>query len=445
MLYRKIERLIRNWVISGKEPLLINGARKVGKTYTVRKILKEMGCDYAEFNLLENPTLINLLTKSETGDEVITNLSLFTKKKLIKGKTIIYFDEIQEYSELAPKIDLIVKEGSFRYLFSGCFYGEALQSLRLVSPEDLRIIKMYPMDFEEFLQIYQFGEKQKNILYRCYLEEKPVPESVHLRMMHLFRTYLYVGGMPSVVEAFAKLRDLDVCMKEQKKLLTLYRSSLAEGTRGLKRNYLTEIFRLIPLELNQHNKRFHFSDITKGLRFDRNGKSFHHICQMGIALPVYQISGLDIPLVLSEKRTLFKLFLCDVGLLTASYGTTVKDALLTEEADTCNGAIYENAVAQNLLSFGYDLHYFSSKRYGELDYVIERRGRALPIQIKAGKTYHRHSAVVNIEAVSEGKIKDILIFTEKNVKRGKDVIQYPIYMIMFLAKEYNHIKTGTES
>lgn len=223
MLHRKIEKSIISWIENDTKALLIDGARQVGKTYIIRSVLEKEGCDYVEFNLLKTPEIVSLLEKSETVEDMITNLSLFSKKPFVKEKTYIFFDEIQEFKELATKIKFWVDEGSFRYVFSGSLLGVELKNLKSAPVGYLKTLTMYPMDFEEFLQIYNFTDELKSSLYRSFVERTPVNESVHNRMMQIFNMYLNVGGMPSVVEHFKESRSLEDVISEHNDIILQYK------------------------------------------------------------------------------------------------------------------------------------------------------------------------------------------------------------------------------
>ena len=190
MLHRKIEKEIVNWITNDKKALMIDGARQVGKTYIIRKMLENMNCEYIEFNLLQTPSIADLLAKSETVDDMIANLSLFADKPFRRGQTFLFFDEIQEFKELATKIKFLVDEGSFRYVFSGSLLGVELKNIKSAPVGYLKTLTMYPLDFEEFLQIYNFSDELRESLHRSFVEREPVNESVHARMMSIFNMYL---------------------------------------------------------------------------------------------------------------------------------------------------------------------------------------------------------------------------------------------------------------
>lgn len=435
MLHRKIEEKIIDWIRNSKKALLIDGARQVGKTFIIRKVLEDEGCDYIEFNLLKTPALVNLLDKSDTVDDMIANLSLFADKPFVRGKTFLFFDEIQEFKEVATKIKFWVDEGSFRYVFSGSLLGVELKNIKSAPVGYLTTFTMYPLDFEEFLQIYNFTDDLRSSLCRSFKERKPVNDAVHRRMMQIFNMYLNVGGMPSAVEKFRETRSLEDVIAEHSDIIVQYKKDFTRYESEDKKPYLTQIYNLIPAELNDNNKRFNFSDLKKGLRYSRSEDSFIWLEQAGVALPVYNVAAPAIPLLMNEKSSLFKLFLSDIGMLTTLYGRATKMQLLSDNQDINNGALYENVVAQELKAHGFKLYYYNSKRFGELDFVIEYNGRVLPIEVKSGKNYQRHSALNNVMEISNYSIDEAFILSNYNVEVKGNLVYLPIYMLMFIKDE----------
>ncbi len=432
MLHRKIEDSIISWFRNDKKALLIDGARQVGKTYIIRKVLQELDCEYIEFNLIQSPELIYLLKNSESVEDMITNLSLFTDKAFIKGRTVIFIDEIQEFKEITTKVKFWVEEGSFRYIFSGSLLGVALKNIKSAPVGYLKTMTMYPMDFEEFLQIYNFTNVLKESLQKAFVDRTPVNETVHNRMMQIFNIYLNVGGMPAAVQKFSETRNLEDVITEHWDIAAQYKKDFTKYETEEKHIYLTQIYDLIPAELNRPNKRFIFADMKKGLRYEKSAEDFLWLSNAGVAMPVYNVTEPTIPLKLNENSSLFKLFFADVGMLTTMYGKSTKLQLLTENPTVNFGAVYENAAAQELKAHGFSLYYYNSKRFGELDLVVEYNGKVLPVEIKSGKDYKRHSALNNVMQISNYSINEAFIFTNYNVETAGRYIYYPIYMLMFL-------------
>lgn len=435
MLERKIEKSIIQWINESKKALLIDGARQVGKTFIIRNSLKNENCHFIEFNILNTPEIIPLLKDSNTVDEMITNLSLFTDQPFIKGETFIFFDEIQEFKELATKIKFWVDEGSFRYVFSGSLLGVELKNIKSAPVGYLKTLTMYPLDFEEFLQIYNFTDDLKKSLYKSFVDRTPVNEEVHKRMMNIFNMYLNVGGMPAAVSKFKETKNLNDVILEHEDIVLQYKKDFTRYESDDKKLLLTKIYDLIPAELNSNNKRFNFSDIKQGLRYERSENSFVWLASAGVALPTYNVSSPSLPLLLNEKSSLFKLFLSDVGMLTSLYGRATKLQLLSNNEDINNGALYENVVAQELKTHGFKLYYYNSKKFGELDFVIEYNGAVLPIEVKSGKSYQRHSALNNVIEMSEYPIEEAFVFSNYNIEQKGKLVYYPIYMLMFINEQ----------
>lgn len=188
----------------------------------------------------------------------------------------------------------------------------------------------------------------------------------------------------------------------------------------------------MPGQLDQKNKRFQLNAVEKGMSYDRLKNDFLWLKDAGVAIPVYNISEPKLPLIVSENRNLFKLFFSDVGLLTSCYSNQVKLAILNKEKAINNGALFENVVAQELLAKGHKEYYFNSKQQGELDFVIELDGKVVPLEIKSGKDYKRHSALNNVLKNENYKIKEAYILSEGNIEIEGKRVYLPIYMIMFL-------------
>ena len=220
-------------------------------------------------------------------------------------------------------------------------------------------------------------------------------------------------------------------------LLDNYMPSCMHGEEWYKyeKNYklkLQEIYDAMPGQLDQKNKRFQLNAVEKGMSYDRLKNDFLWLKDAGVAIPVYNISEPKLPLIVSENRNLFKLFFSDVGLLTSCYSNQVKLAILNKEKAINNGALFENVVAQELLAKGHKEYYFNSKQQGELDFVIELDGKVVPLEIKSGKDYKRHSALNNVLKNENYKIKEAYILSEGNIEIEGKRVYLPIYMIMFL-------------
>ncbi len=433
MLYRKIEKDINEWIKKGKDGLLISGARQTGKTYIIEKCLRDSQLDYVSFNLIKQPLVVDILSSCIESDidSFVSKISLLAGKKLKKGNTIIFFDEIQECKEILTAVKFLVEEGSYRYILSGSLLGVELVGINSAPVGYLTTKKMFPLDFQEFLFALNVREDLIEGLRQRYEERKAVDETVHKKLIEIFYLYLVVGGMPAAVQCYIDSGDFMAVTAVHKKIIEQYKVDFTkyEMNRKLK---LIGAYNLIPSELNSKNKRFVFSDLDKNLRFDKYEDSFLWFSSAGVAIPVFNTTEPVVPLEINRKSNLFKLFLSDVGLLSTLYGNATKLKLLDNGTDINSGAIFENAVAEELLSKEYSLFYYSSKKNGEVDFLIEHNGFTLPIEVKSGKDYSIHSALNNLLSNTSYNIPCAYVLSKGNVCINGRIIYLPIYMLMFI-------------
>ena len=434
MINRKIEKRIRDFFQKDRKALLITGARQVGKTYIIREVGKADFESFIEINFLEDETARTLIENAKNSSDILLRISALTDQPLIPGKTLIFFDEVQECKEIITAIKYLVDEGSYRYILSGSLLGVDLQGIRSMPVGYMDVFEMFPLDFEEFILANGVAQRVIDSLRDAYENQTPVDAFIHERMMELFRLYLIVGGMPSVVARYLATNNLQEVSQEQNAILTLYRQDIAKYDPNNKL-YLEDIFTLIPSELNNKNKRFILKNLNENFKFSRYQNSFLWLKNAGVALPTFCVTEPTVPLTLNKSANLFKLFLSDVGLLAAMYMDGIQLKLLNREKDINFGSVYENAAAQELKAHGYDLYYFNSKKQGELDFVIERGGDVLPIEIKSGKDYQRHAALDNVMENRDYAIPMAFVFQNDNVHVDGRIVYLPIYMLMFLQKK----------
>lgn len=435
MLKRKVEKDIVHWIENSDRALLVYGVRQAGKTFIIRKCLSEAGCDYIEFNLIRQPEIVDILKGATDVDNLILKLSLYSDKKIVAGKTFFFFDEIQKYKEIVTKIKFLVDDKRYRYILSGSLLGVEIVNLKSAPVGYLKTINMYPLDFEEFLQVFNVDDHILDILKNAFESKTPVDEVIHHKIMEMFNLYMIIGGMPAAVDIYQNSGNIDDVMDEHRSIIEQYKLDFTQYEEENRKLIITRIFELIPAELNEKNKRFKIGDVKDGLRYDRVEDSFTWLWKAGVALGVFNTTEPTVPLMLNEKSTLFKMFLSDVGLLTTIYGKSCKLKIVNGDKDINKGAVYENVVAQELHAHGYFLYYYNSKKMGELDFVIEHNGQILPIEVKSGKDYEKHSALDNVMAVKEYDIGEAYIFTNDNVKTDGKLTYLPIYMSMFLRED----------
>jgi len=362
------------------------------------------------------------------------NIKLKLKEKLTSSeipKKIIFLDEIQEFKDIVTRIKFLVEDGTFRYIMSGSLLGVELNDLRSAPVGYLEIYDMYPLDFKEFVRAAGLKNDVILMLEDHFKKRNPVDDFIHSKMLDLFYLYLIVGGMPEAVAVYLETNDLAKVAKVHEKIIRLYKTDFSKYEKNYKLK-LQEIYDAMPGQLDQKNKRFQLNAIEKGMSYDRLKNDFLWLKDAGVAIPVYNISEPKLPLIISENRNLFKLFFSDVGLLTSCYSNQVKLAILNKEKAINNGALFENVVAQELLAKRHKEYYFNSKQQGELDFVIELDGKVVPLEIKSGKDYKRHSALNNVLKNENYKIEEAYILSEGNIEIEGKRVYMPIYMIMFL-------------
>ncbi len=432
MLWRKCQSEIINWIKNDSKALMITGARQIGKTYLIRNTLIEEKCDFVEFNLIEQPELIELFNGISKNNckSFLERLTIVTDHNLIKGNTIIFFDEIQECKDIVTKIKFLVEDASFKYILSGSLLGVELSDLKSAPVGYLNTIKMFPMDFEEYLVALKIKRETINSLRDNFNEMTKVDEFIHEKLLEAFRSYLIVGGMPEAVQSYVDDGDYNKILKIHLNIIEQYKVDFTKYEKE-KKLKLIKTYELIPVELADKNKRYIFSDLDANLKFDRYENSFNWLIDAGVALPIYNVTEPRLPIEINKKSNLFKLFLSDIGLLSSLYGKTTQLAILNNNNSLNCGAIYENVVAQELYTHGFKGYYFNSHKQGELDFVIEYNDYICPIEVKSGKDYTKHSALDNVIANKDYNVKRAFVLSNSNVSNEEKITYLPIYMIMF--------------
>ncbi len=433
MLKRKIDSYLRHYYANHSGALLVTGARQTGKTFSIREFGKSFK-SFIEINFIETPEAVRVFEGAKGRSDVLLRLSAFTTTPLVKGDTLVFFDEVQKCPEIVTAIKFLVDEGSYRYILSGSLLGVELKDLRSEPVGYMGVKDMYPLDFEEFISAIGVGEDVIKSLRECWESRTPVDEVVHSKMMELFRLYLVVGGMPAAVSKYIETNNLQEVLAVQQDIIRLYKRDIAQYDPDEKL-YIEEIFNLIPPELNAKNKRFILKNLNENAKFTRYQNSFLWLKNAGVALPVYNVEEPKVPLLLARSRNLFKLFQSDVGLLAAQYSEGIQLRLIMGDTAINYGAVCENAVAQELTAHGIETYYYNDKKRGEVDFVMELGGKVLPVEVKSGKDYETHRALANIMDCTEYDLPRAIVFNNDNIKVAGKITYAPIYMVMFLTKD----------
>lgn len=431
-MYRRDSVTIGEWIRDSKKALLVTGARQTGKTWLIRDEIEKSGYTKFEINFIDQPDMVAYLNTEMSAEEFLVKLKMIMPESCRPKETIVFFDEIQKCPEIVTKIKFLVDEGSFRYVMSGSLLGVELRGIASVPVGYLTVLRMYPMDFEEFMIANSVSQTTLDMLKEKYARLEPVDDFIHQRLLAMFFVYLIVGGMPDAVRTYVETKDIREVDKVQHDIIGLYKEDFSQYEQEDRKLRLKAIYDLIPAELNKQNKKFVFTMLDRELKFDRYENSFLWLKDAGVALPVYNVEEPVIPLLISKSSNVFRLFSSDIGLLTSAYPAATKIELIQKNAEVNNGAHFENAVAQQLTANGFDVYFCKKKNIGELDFVIEMDGRVVPIEVKSGKDYKRHNALDHFMEVPNYHMEKAYVLSIGNVEVDGKICYLPIYMTYLL-------------
>ena len=433
-MFRKDSITIEEWIKNSNKALLVTGARQIGKTWLIRDEIEKSGYTKFEINFIDQPDMVHYLDAEMGADEFLVKLRMIMPEDCKPHETIVFFDEIQRCPEIVTKIKFLVDEGSYKYVMSGSLLGVELKGIASAPVGYLSVLRMYPMDFEEFMIANHVSKATLDMVKDKFEIVQPVDEFIHQKLLALFFVYLIVGGMPDAVKTYIATKDIREVDKIQRDIVTQYKEDFSQYESEDKKLKLISIYDIIPAELNKQNKKFIFTMLDKELKFDRYENSFLWLKDAGVALPVYNVEAPVIPLLASKSSNVFRLFFSDIGLLTSAYPAATKIELINKNGEVNNGAHFENAVAQQLLCNGFELYFCKKKNIGELDFLIEMEGKVVPIEVKSGKAYRTHKALDHFMNVSDYHIEKAYVFSIGNVEKDGNVTYLPIYMC-YLVKE----------
>ena len=438
MLYRKIASVIESHFQSGSDKvLLIDGARQVGKTYIIRYAGQKLFPNYIEINMVEDAMNEGLFAKTKSVDDFYMQVSmLYGNKMKEKETTLIFIDEIQVYPHLLTLLKFLQQDGRFTFIASGSLLGVTLSETTSIPMGSIQKIRMFPLDFEEFLYANGMNDFAVSALRKKYGQQEALDEAAHRKMLDLFRRYLLTGGMPDAVNAYITEKNIQKVREIQREIHEYYAADASkyDAERKLK---IRRIYDLIPSNMENKKKRVIAQNIEnkKGKIFSDYADEFEYLISAGIALEVKATSNPVFPLLESSVKNLLKLYLNDVGILTCLlYGNNIR-AILDDEKSINLGSVYETVVACELIAHGKRLYYYDNRSKGEVDYLIDDYDSlsVIPIEVKSGKDYTVHSAL-NTFVKNEGyNVHKACVLSNAREIYTKDKILYlPVYFVMFL-------------
>ena len=476
MLYRKIESLIEEHLKSdSKKILLIDGARQIGKTYIINYVGKKLFENYIEINMIADSLGDRLFENTKTVEDFYLQVSMLAGNKMKNkdmlsdrlfaevrtvedfylqismlagdkmGKrddTLIFIDEIQAYPHLLTLLKFLSQDNKFTYIASGSLLGVTLSQTTSIPMGSIRKVRMFPLDFEEFLYANGMNELAISSMRKKFERFEALDESMHNKMLDLFRKFLLVGGLPDAVNAYLETKNIQAVRDIQDEIHDYYATDASKYDDEMKLK-IRRIYDLIPSNMENKKKRIVVQSIEnkRGKTFNNYADEFDYLISAGIALNVQAISNPTFPLIESTGKNLLKLYLNDVGILTGIlYGNNIR-AVLNDEKSINLGSVYETAVASELIAHGHKLFYYDNRSKGEVDYLIDDYDSlsAVPIEVKSGKDYTVHSALNTFVQNEDYHIKKAFVVSnERNVTHNGKITYIPIYYIMFFNADWGN-------
>lgn len=437
MLHRKIKEKIEYKLKNGNKIIVVDGARQVGKTFIVRDISKKLYRNFHEINLLDDFNSYKVFEKIRNVKDFYLQLSSYFGRELgDKKDTIIFLDEIQVYPHILTMLKFLKDDDKFSYICSGSELGITLNRTTSIPMGYIDILKMFPLDFEEFLYANGVGNDVLESIKNSFTKKESISEALHIRIMDLFKKYLLVGGMPDAVKNYLDNNNIQFVRDIHTEITNFYKD---DATKYDKQNKLKimRIYDSIPSQLSNKKKRIIIKNIEniKGKTRSNYQNEFDYLMFSGITLGVDAVSNPVFPLVQSEDKNLLKLYLNDVGLLSNIYYRENIRPILDDSLSINLGTIYENVVAMELTTHTHKLFYYDNKKNGEIDFLVDDydNSAVIPIEVKSGKDYRVHSALNGY--LNSGKYDSkigYVLNNERTVEYKNNIYYLPIYYMMFI-------------
>lgn len=443
MLKRKILNILLKWKEDRKsqnlkECLTILGARQVGKTYLIEKQLKKEYKTFLKINFAETPDAKEIFAGSKTKDDIFKKLTAyFSNEQMHYGDTLLFLDEIQKCGDARTAIKFMAEDFRYDVITSGSLLGLAYgddDDDEITEPDSIpvgyeRKIHMYSLDFEEFLWAMGVNDDAIGILKDYFNQLEKIPNVINEKYEQLFREFMVLGGMPEVVDNFAQYHDFARAFDIQNKILSNYEDDIAKHAKGAEKIKVKGCYDSIKRQLAKEFKKFQYSNVEKKQTAKKYGGSVKWLIDSNIVNPCYNVFEPFIPLAGNEKENEFKLYMHDTGLLCSMYGNETKKLLLSGELKgNVKGGIYENVIAESLVKKGYKLHYYHPNDNRELEFIIEKDGEVVPIEVKS-----TNSTTISLnDFISEFNPSIAYKIIEGNIGKINAKVTLPHYMVMFL-------------
>ena len=436
-LKRKIDIYLKEWKNSkNRKPLIIKGARQIGKTTSIEKFGRENYKSFIEINYISMPQYKQIFQDGYTTENIIKNISLLNSEyKFIPGDTLIFFDEMQEYPDTATSLKFFNEDGRFDVICSGSLMGINYNQIHSNSVGNKEDYTMRSLDFEEFLWAKGYGEEQIESLYICMKEVKPLTNIQFDVMMNNFKDYLITGGMPEIVSTFIDNKNFSGILNMQQKLLTDYEEDITKYAGGLDKSKILDAYKKIKIFLGNDNKKFQITKLKDGARNRDYVGVIDWMDRAGIINISYALDHLEMPLKANYNPDNYRLYFGDTGLLIGSLDEeSQSDLRNNQNFGTYKGALYENIVAEMLTKAGFDLFFYRDEQSKiEMDFIIRDEKSIIPVEVKAGDnaTYSLNRL---IDEKQYKNIKYGIKLCNKNIGFNGKFYTFPYFMTFMLKR-----------
>ncbi len=443
MLYRKITSYIEDYLKSDTDKILIlEGARQIGKSFSIREVGARLYPNYVEINFVEDDEGDQLFKNIHKKEDFYLTLSMVAGDRLSgRDDTLVFLDEIQHYPQYLTMLKFLREDGRYRYIASGSLLGITLQDTTSIPVGSIIRKEMFQLDFEEFLIANGFGTEAIAMLRHSYENRQSLTEEHHNRVLDLFRRYLLVGGMPDAVNVYLDTHNIVRVRDVQDNIRSMYADDASKYEKEhSKKLLIRRIYEMVPSQMENKKKRIVAQEIRgkEGDRFAQYQEEFEYLVSSGISLAVHAISNPHFPLSESLQKNLLKLYLNDVGMLSGMlYHNNIRPIL--DDVRSINlGSVYESVVAQELRAHGHKLFYYDNRKQGEVDYLVDdyTAMSAHPIEVKSGKDYTVHSALNNLLKNPDYNIQAATVISnEREIRQDGKITYMPVYLVMFMAAD----------
>lgn len=428
---RKITHQLVEWKnSSARKPLILNGARQVGKTFILREFGRENYKNTVYVNLESNGMVASMFNDDISPSKLIKYLEAETGERILPNETLIILDEIQSCERAVTSLKYFCEEApDYHIAAAGSLLGVAINRNQTSFPVGkVNVIRLYPLDFEEFLTATG-NDLLIDEITECYTQMSPMNEGLHQKALDLYHDYLIIGGMPEAVKAFIETNSYIDASLVQSSIIDSYTADMAKYASNSEAVKIRACYNSIPAQLAKDNKKFQYKVVQKGGSSSIFGASLEWLKQAGVILECQRVDQGTMPLPVYADQTSFKIYMSDVGLLVNKSQMSV-NTIITGESNIFMGAVTENYIAQQLAAKNYPLYYWTvANSQAELDFVLQKNDKIYAIEVKKGEHVRSRSLSVFKQKYSP----DYAIrFSQKNFGKTEDVISIPLYAAFLL-------------